>query len=761
MSSKIHTPGIRATKGLAGGVRGRLWPLGQAAVGLASALATGGALAQESTPPAETPRTERPAAQAAPSEGTENTFVLPTVKVQEAADPREYHTEQSGLTRLPQPLINTPQSVTVVPEKVIEEQNATTVRDALRNVSGITVSAGEGGRQGDTFNLRGFSAQSDTFRDGVRDLGWFTRDTFNLGGVEVFFGPSAVLFGRGSTGGAVNLTTKRPGKRAASSVSLTGGTAPSGRLEVDVNSVISERVQARINVLGQLANIAGRDDVSENRLGFAPSLTIALGQNTSLDVDYFYQHERSVPDYGHPYYQGGPVGITYGVGRDVFYGVRGEDRERVNAHVATARVQHRFGEGRENSPRLTNTLRLGGVDRFSRPTSPRGLVPAINPETIGRERYQTDTDNLYLINQTDLRGELQTGIVKQTANIGLELTREWRDQYRDNLTASGASPNLPADLFDPDPTPDLSTVSRVFSGSNESQQWDVGVYAADQIAISRFVEVLGSARVDIFRTRYSAVDRAGVRTNLQNKDTLFNWRVGLVLHPLDKTSVYAMYGTSSNPSAEAGTLANNNATLEPERNQTYEIGAKAELLESRLGLNASVFRIEKTNARVANSDPTQPQLVLEGAQRVQGYNVGVTGQITSAWRVLANYTHLDSEILEHTNPYLVGQPLPNTPKRSLSLWTTVSLLDGLTLGGGAVYQDVTTVNNPTSAAQGFNKVPNYWRFDAFASYTLWERLDLQLNVNNLTNRFFYDQYYAGQAVPAAARTAFLTARVHF
>ncbi|OJH35979.1 TonB-dependent receptor [Cystobacter ferrugineus] len=760
MSSKLHTPGIRATKGLAGGVRGRLWPLGQAA-GLASALAAGGALAQESTPPAETPRTESPAAQAAPSEGTENTFVLPTVKVQEAADPREYHTEQSGLTRLPQPLINTPQSVTVVPEKVIEEQNATTVRDALRNVSGITVSAGEGGRQGDTFNLRGFSAQSDTFRDGVRDLGWFTRDTFNLGGVEVFFGPSAVLFGRGSTGGAVNLTTKRPSKRAASSVSLTGGTAPSGRLEVDVNSVISERVQARINVLGQLANIAGRDDVSENRLGFAPSLTIALGQNTSLDFDYFYQHEQSVPDYGHPYYQGGPVGITYGVGRDVFYGVRGEDRERVNAHVATARFQHRFGEGRENSPRLTNTLRLGGVDRFSRPTSPRGLVPAINPQTIGRERYQTDTDNLYLINQTDLRGELQTGIVKQTANIGLELSRESRDQYRDNLTASGASPNLPANLFDPEPRPDLSTVNRVFSGSNESRQWNVGVYAADQISISRFVEVLGSARVDVFRTRYSAVDRAGVRTNLENKDTLFNWRVGLVLHPLDKTSVYAMYGTSSNPSAEAGALANNNATLEPETNQTYEIGAKAELLESRLGLNASVFRIEKTNARVANSDPTQPQLVLEGAQRVQGYNVGVTGQITSAWRVLANYTHLDSDILEHTNPYLVGQPLPNTPKRSLSLWTTVSLLDGLTLGGGAVYQDVTTVNNPTSAAQSFNKVPNYWRFDAFASYSLWERLDLQLNVNNLTNRFFYDQYYSGQAIPAAARTAFLTARVHF
>ncbi|MET0402607.1 MAG: TonB-dependent siderophore receptor, partial [Cystobacter sp.] len=712
MSSKLHPPGIRSTKGLAGSVRGRLWPLGQAAVGLASALATGGALAQDAAPAAEP--------------GAENTFVLPTVRVQESAETREYHTEKSGLTRLPQPLLNTPQTVTVVPEKVIEEQNALTVRDALRNVSGITVSAGEGGRQGDTFNLRGFSAQNDTFRDGVRDLGWFTRDTFNLGGVEVFFGPSSVLFGRGSTGGAINLATKRPGLRNASSVSLMGGTAPAGRLEADVNTVISERVQARINVLGQLSNIAGREHVSENRFGFAPSLTVALGQNTSLDFDYFYQHENSVPDYGGPYYGGYPVGITYGVKREAFYGVKDEDRERVNAHVGTVRFQHRFGEGNAASPRLTNTLRLGGVDRFARPTAPRGLAPATNPLTIGRQRFETNTDNLYLINQTDLRGELHTGIVKQTANIGLELTREWREMDRHNLTASGASPNLPADLFNPDPAPDLSGVNRVFASSNQSNQWDVGVYAADQIAITRYLEVLGSARLDVFRTRYTSESATGERTTLRNRDVLFNWRVGLVVHPLEKTSVYAMYGTSANPSAEAGTLANNNATLEPERNQTYEIGAKAELLDSRLGVNASVFRIEKTNARVANTDPTLPQLVLDGAQRVQGYNLGVTGQLSRAWRVLANYTHMDSEILKNTNAYLVGQPLPSTPRRSLSLWTTVTVFDGLTLGGGAVYQDVATVNNPTSAAQSYNKVPNYWRFDAFANYTLLRRVDLQL-----------------------------------
>ncbi len=201
-------------------------------------------------------------------------------------------------------------------------------------------------------------------------------------------------------------------------------------------------------------------------------------------------------------------------------------------------------------------------------------------------------------------------------------------------------------------------------------------------------------------------------------------------------------------------------SLEPERNVIYEIGAKADLLEERLGLTAAVFRIDKTNARVPNTDPQAPAQILEGAQRVQGFNVGIAGTITQRWRVLANYTHMDSEIRAHTNEYLVGQPLPNTPKRSLSFWTTLNPLDNLTLGGGAVYQDVTTVNNPASASVVFNKVPNFWRFDAFASYS-WDKVDLQLNVNNITNELYYDQYYAGHAVPAEARLASLTARYRF
>jgi catecholate siderophore receptor len=757
-TTEARSTGIRSTKGVSGGLRGALWPLGQAAVGLASALAASSALAQEVTPPADAPKAvveqpEKPAAQ--------DTFVLPTVQVEEEAE--GYNTQESTLTRLPSPLVNTPQSVTVVPEVVLEQQQATTLRDALRNVSGITIAAGEGGRQGDSFNLRGFSAQTDTFRDGVRDLGWFTRDTFNLGGVEVFFGPSSVLFGRGSTGGAINLVTKKPGRQSFRNVSLSGGTAPSGRVEVDLNQAVSDRVQVRVNAMGQLADVAGRSTVTENRAGFAPSARITWGESTSLEVDYLYQREDSIPDYGLPYFNGYPVADSAGVARETFYGVRGSDTERVNAHVATAQLQHRFGSG-GTGPLLTNSLRFGAVDRFARPTAPRGLILTTgNPTAIGRQRFETNTDNTYLANQLNLRGELQTGILKHTANAGLELSWERRDQNRNNLNAVGlpSGPNLPADLFNPDPAPDLSVINPLFSTDNQSRQWSAGLYAADQIQITRYLEVLGSARLDVFDTRYVAEDATRTRTELKSRDQIFNWRVGLVGHPLEKTSLYVTYGTSANPSAELGVLSTGTVSLDPERNATVEFGAKTDLFDDRLGLTAAVFRVDKTNARVPNTDPNGPPTVLEGAQRVQGFNVGVTGTLTSRWRMIASYTNLASEIREHTNPYLVGQELVSTPKHSLSLWTTLTPLANLTLGGGAVYQDVTTASNPTSETVALVKVPNFWRFDAFASYTVWNKVDLQLNVNNITNALYYEQYYNQQAVPAEARSANLTARVRF
>ena len=702
------------------------------------------------------------ATQAAPAEGAPNeleSYELPVVHV---VGKEPYNAKESALTRLPAPLLDTPQTVVVVPQKVMQEQRAVTVRDALRNVSGITMNGGEGGRQGDSFILRGFSAQNDVFRDGVRDLGWYTRDTFNVEGVEVFFGPSAVLFGRGSTGGAINLATKKPNATNSSAVTLSAGTAPTGRAELDVNRVLDEKVQVRINAAGQLSGVQGRDLTKQDRLGLAPSVAVQLTDHTRLDVDYLFQHEDGVPDYGQPYFNGQPVAVSLDVPRSAHYGIRGSDTELVDAHIATARLLQDLG----TVGKLTNTFRIGKVDRFARPTAPRGLLtPEGGQATIGRQRFETATDNGYVFDQLDLRFVFSTAIVEHSLNVGLEASGERRDQQRYNLRdASNANPV--ADLYSPNPSPDISGYLQVTPTASKTEQSTVGVYIADQLKITKYLELLGSARFDWFQTGYTTygVDDAAVGKSLWKTDRMFNWRAGAVVHPVEGVSVYGSYGTSSNPSAELGTLSDGTKTLVPERNNNLEVGAKAELFRGRLGLGLAAFRIEKENGRLANPDPTEPSQVMEGVQRVQGLNVGVTGAILPDWKVFANYTFMDSEIVKHTNNevgnFIKGQSIPLTPEHSASLWTTVALTSRLSLGGGATMQSETIVNNPANASEVQNSLPAYVRLDGYVSYA-FNAFDLQLNLNNLTNALYYDQGYSGHAIPAAERSAMLTARFDF
>jgi catecholate siderophore receptor len=741
--------------------------------GAGGAPAEPAAPASEDAPPVapveekvEEPQPTTPKPVSAPVNGTGSTAVstkvqsepilFPTVPVEGKAD--AYRSDASQLTRVPTALVDTPQTVAVVPEQVMEEQRATTVRDALRNVSGITMSAGEGGRQGDTFILRGFSGQNDVFRDGSRDLGWFTRDTFNLEGVEVFFGPSSVLFGRGSTGGAVNLVTKTPKRGTFAEANLIAATAPQGRLEADVNHAMSDQLQLRVNAMGQMGRVAGRDVVEENRAGFAPSVRVGLGEKTWLTLDYLYQRERGIPDYGQPFYNGAPVANALGVSRKTFYGVEGVDKEEVDAHVASARVEHDFGGG----VRLTNATRVGSVDRFARPTAP-SLAATMNPSSVGRSRFETATDNLNMSNQTDLRLTLATGFLRHAANFGVELAREGREQTRHNYQVAGAmgnAQNLSGDLRSPDLNPNLAGFSRVFGNSSDSLLLSASVYAADQIQLGRYLEVLGSFRLDGFGADYRTTNAMGVVSKLHSRDVLVNWRGGLVLHPVAATSLYGMVGSSSNPSAEGGTLSEATYSLDPEKNLVIEAGAKADLLESRLGLGGSVFRIEKTNARVPGADPMGPAQVLAGKQRVQGFNVGASGAIFDIWKLFGSYTYLKSRIRAHTSDYLVGQALPSTPEHSLSLWTTVTILNRLVLGGGSVYQAEMAVNNPANAMTLLNEVPSFWRFDAFGSYA-FNKLDVQLNVNNLTNVLYYEQTSGSRAVPGRALVAMLSTRVRY
>ena len=315
------------------------------------------------TPPAQPAQPVEPVAAAGTGQGT---LTSPG-----------YQASTLGVGRLATPLLDTPQSVNVVTQQVIREQNASTVRDALRNVAGVTFRAGEGGNQGDTPYIRGFSAQNDIFRDGVRDPGWYTRDTFAVEAVEVYKGPSSVLFGRGSTGGVINLISKTPFERNAIDTTLTANTGPGYRATVDANGKVGDNLWGRVVAMGQMYDIAGRDNIEQNRYGINPSLMYKPNQQTKITASYILQRDNNIPDYGIPFLSaawGVPRSIAP-VPRSTWYGVLSgptPDTEIVTAQIGTLKIEHNFS----NDVKVTNITRLNDVDRLQRNTFPQGTIPA-------------------------------------------------------------------------------------------------------------------------------------------------------------------------------------------------------------------------------------------------------------------------------------------------------------------------------------------------------------------------------------------------
>jgi catecholate siderophore receptor len=717
---------------------------------------------------------------------------LPTIDVQDTAG-GGYQTTDSQLTRIPTPLRDTPQTINVVPQQVIQEQRITSMEDALRTVPGITFNAGEGGQQGDSPNIRGFAARGDIFRDGVRDPGWYTRDLFSSDRVEVYKGPSAFAFGRGSTGGAINIVSKLP----VSAVpylegTITGTSAGGYRAEVDASGK-KDNVWGRISALYQDVPTPDRDNVYTKRWGVAPSLKIDLNEDTRVSLNYIYQGEESIPDYGHPYlpgpsYDKGTGALTsggyYGNGRATppipvprsnWFGVKNgplADIVKTEAHTITGKFEHDF----TNDLKFSNTTRYVSVDRFTRTTAPRALKQADNVTnvtpgypvqqmTIGREHFQVETDNSLLVNQTDLAGKFSTGEWLHTFSVGAEFAQETRNQQRAagmvarNL-CDPANPLCRTNAYYPVDT----SFGGVFAGwnpPNATTSTTAAIYASDQIKINEYFELLGSIRFDNFDTKYT--DYAlPVATREQGRvDNMTSWRVGGVFHPTKNSSIYAAYGVSFNPSAEFGSLTDSATStssplLAPERNTTVEVGAKADFLNNRLSVTGAVFRIEKTNLRVPDDPVTQTAVVLDGLARVQGVELGVTGSITDKWSVFAGYSYLDSKIVKTTNLAELGRELPSTPRNNFTLWSTYAFDSQWTVGGGAIYQSDAFVNTTNTSY-----VPAYWRFDAMLAYKVTPNSTLQLNVYNIGDELYYAQYYGGHAVPASGRYASLSYRIRF
>ncbi|HET8645559.1 MAG TPA: TonB-dependent siderophore receptor, partial [Vicinamibacteria bacterium] len=583
------------------------------------------------------------------------------------------------------PLREIPQTVAVIPSHVMEAQGATTLRDVLRNVTGISIQAGEGGvPAGDNLSVRGFNARTDLFIDGVRDTGGYSRDPFNLEQVEVTKGPASAYSGRGSTGGSVNLVSKAPGAAASRSAQVAGGGADYKRGTLDLNQPLDgvglAGAALRFNAMWTDADVPGRDVVTQSRWGVAPSLAFGLGTPTRVTVSYFRLDQDNLAEYGLPWVPNTNVALAAyrdqapPVDFSNFYGLRDRDFEKTATDVASAKLERDLG----GSLRLRNLLRYGRTRRDSVITAPR--FAGNDSTAINRQLQSRDQKDGIVANQADLTTRFRTRGVEHAVVAGLELDRETSVNH---LRSGPTAPQ--ADLFVPNPDdPYAGPITRT-GARNDGTADTLAFYALDTLSLGARWELSGGLRWDRFHADYQSRAVDGALTAFERTDEMWSGRAGMVFKPRVNGSVYAGWGVSFNPSAEGLSLSAATAAVEPERSRSLEVGTKWDLLAGRLAFSAAAFRTDKTNARTAGLNPGDPPTVLDGEHRVEGLELGATGHLADRWEVLASYTRMRSEILRSNNAAELGHAFGNTPDHSFRFWTSYRVRGGLDLGGGAEY----------------------------------------------------------------------------
>jgi len=736
---------------------------------------------------------------AVPAIAQDQPVQLPTIHTQ-AQQEQGLKVDQSSNSKFVVPLLDTPKSVSVISKQLIADTQVTTLSDALRTVPGITLGAGEGGNpNGDRPFIRGYNSESSMYVDGVRNATSQNREMFAVEQVEVTKGSASSLGGAGSVGGSVNMISKVAKKGDALEGSISGGTDNYARITLDGNKDFGNGVAARVVVMGHQNEKAGQQDGAEyKRAGIAPSITFGLDTATRGTLGYYYLKTDDIPDSGIPYQYdttkkataGKPVDIKQGT----YYGWKNRDFQKQENQVGTFKLEHDLADNLT----LSNTAVYSKSKNnylWTQPDDSQGNI--VNGQVWRRVNTNlTNTDSL--TDQLALTGKFNTGSLKHSFNTGAEYAKQESDRGTNLVTdpntskIGGSGTNNACSLINSNgwctslDNPNsgdawLGNIKANPSVTNITSKTQ-SIYVLDNITITpQWLLDLG-VRWDKFETdmKYNKDSGSGATlikagTKYSSSNDFFNYQAGLTFKPVENGAIYISYATSANPvgvdagdGSEGISVPGRNTTdeqsrainnLKPEEVKTYELGTKWDVLNEKLNLTAAIFRTEKENTRALDTDGFTRNI---GKTRVDGIELGVNGNITEKWAVSAGYTYLDSEIVDagfvkDTSGKYVPSPtngnqIQNVAKNSATLWTTYQVLPALTLGAGAVAMD-----KVYGDAANTKWVPGYVRYDAMARYNVDKNVDLQLNVNNLSDkRYFTKAYSSHYATEAEGRSAVLS-----
>ncbi|RFB68040.1 MULTISPECIES: catecholate siderophore receptor Fiu [unclassified Herbaspirillum] len=736
---------------------------------------------------------------------------LPSVEVTATQD-GGYKAERASSAKYTQPLVDTPQTLQVIKRQLIDQQNATTLTEALRNSPGVsTFYLGENGSTstGDAIYMRGFDASGAIFVDSVRDLGSVSRDMFNIQQVEVLKGPAGTDNGRGSPTGSINLVTKQAELNDSFGASATYGSWGQKRATADWNKLLNadNGTALRLNLMKQDSGVPGRHEVNNDHSGIAASLANGLGTGTRIFLDYLHMEQNDVPDGGVPTIglpgyrspQTAAAGATPAipprayvtsaprVNSSNFYGLT-SDYNDVSTDRVTLRVEHDFSP----DVKLQNTTRYGRTHQNYLLTSFMGSAANLvtpNPAdrstwTIARSNPTIkDQTNTILTNQTYLTANLQTGAIKHTLMGGVEFTQEKQDNV--GYDTSGALPA--ANLYNPNPNAGRGTWAMTpNAGLNSSGKTStVSAYLFDTLKFNDRWSVNGGVRVDHYDTDsasgYKCVTSgrgtlcptgvaAGTlfRQNFSTNGNLFNWKLAGIYKPTENSSVYALYATSQLPpggnsfalSATANSADNPNFAAQ--KTKTAEIGTKWDVLNKKLALTAALYRTEVNNE--VELDATSGQYFQTGKKTVQGIELGVTGEVTPNLSLTAGYTYMNTKVNSGAVVTANGENnLAYTPKQAFTSWATYKLPQGFTIGGGGRYVSSLLRGSDDVLSGTPQYADSYWVFDGMAGYVVNKNLDLQLNLYNIFNKDYVAAINKSgyRYTPGTPRAVTLTANLKF
>ena len=748
----------------------------------ASMLMASAASAQTTLPPLAVETKKAPAkakAKAAPKAKQAPPPVAeapPAGPIDPSLIPGSYTTSTASSGKQTAPLLDTPQTVSVIPGTIIQEQQATNLTEVLRNTPGISFNAGENGFGTNVanFQLRGFDASNSIFVDGMRSSGVFPRDMYNIDRVEVFKGPTGDN-GRGSAGGYINIVTKTPVMENFARAEVGIGfdeydSEMRRRATFDVNQRVGTTA-VRLNGMIEDGGVAGRDVAEAKAWAFAPSITFGMGTDTRLTIAYEHIKRDDRPDWGVP---GAfiPGTINYNSllsgkrHRDKFYGLS-SDTDEITGDSVLAKLQYDISDNFT----WTNQVRWSRVDRFSAYTMPTG----ISGTDVTTSRNYYDRELTSLSGQSELAGRFMFAGFAHSVAAGVEFSREDADanRYGAAVPASGATPII-------NPNPGRTNPIAPINEFNGVKVDTVAAYLYDTINLTRQLQLTGGIRAERYKVSIDSVNAGtGLPTSglfpYEDSETSLSGKIGLIYKPVQEGTLYAAYGTSVLPHGSLLSTPDISRTgdnafpgfvpdADPVRMHNYEIGVKWDFFGGRLTTAAALFRTEKHNAAItgcATSGCPAADVVLQGygQQIVQGLEVNVAGNLTERWKVFGGFALIDSErkhsarldtLRRNANPgdfdvdhpSTRGDELAFTPNFTANLWSTYKLTDALTLGAGVQYVGESYVGRTDDALRIIpngkaGKLPDYFLVNLMAQYEVTDNISLRLNVDNV-----FDEFYA-------------------